>query len=304
MRGVWITTYLKAGIMVQIISIGSFRRAVGRSIVSANLAAQAALAGWRVGLADLDDLFPSPQSTLFGLPDTAGSLVDLLHEKIDVASVGADAFADPEPKVRLKVFPWVSSPVGGNPDVKISDLQKALSSLSRYHALDFLLVDLKAGMTDFNLTMAAISDCCLIVTRPDQMDYQGTALMVEIVRKLNDTWVLLIANQVLARYDSSQVREQISTTFQAPTSVLPFSEDIAMAGSRGLFSLRYPNHPWSRGVRSIAASLFSDLAGRAADPPRPASPPSLLNPSLRNFLTRRDTPKRPSWASQKPQQAR
>lgn len=248
--------------MAQIITVGSYRRAVGKSLIAANLAAQASLMGWRVGVAELNVLYPYSQTSLSGIPDSVGSLAGYLRGEVPIDSVGADAFADLGENAALWVFPWGSTSLWEKVDLDPTELSRRLQTLAAHRQLDFLILDLGSGMTDFNLLMSAISDCCLIITRPDQMDYQGTALMVELVRSMNDPWLLLIANQVLAQFDTAQVRQQVSSIFHAPTSVLPFAEAILEMGSQGLFSLQAADHPWSRAIRSIAASLFADLAGR------------------------------------------
>lgn len=270
--------------MTQIISVGSYRRAVGKSIIAANLAAQASLLGWRVGIAELNFLYPFFEIPVFDIPNSTGSLADYLHGKTAVEAVGADVFASQDEGSGLWIFPWGEPEFWGKEEIDPEDLSQRLQALGAYHHLDFLILDLGAGLTDVNLLMAAISDCCLIVTRADHMDYQGTAIMVDLVRALDDDpWVLLIANQVLGRYDSGQVREQITGIFHAPTCVLPFSETILEASGDGFFSLRAADHPWSRAVRSISASLFSDLAGR---PGRPASSPSILSRRLNSVVLR------------------
>ena len=66
--------------MTQIISVGSYRRAVGKSLIAANQAAQASLLGWRVGIAELNYLYPFFHISVFDIPNTAGSLADLLEK--------------------------------------------------------------------------------------------------------------------------------------------------------------------------------------------------------------------------------
>jgi hypothetical protein len=120
------------------------------------------------------------------------------------------------------------------------------------------------------------------------MDYQQTAVMIDVIRSLDEApWVLLLANQVLASFDPTTVREKLTASFHAPASVLPFSEDILEAGDTGLFSIRYPHHPWSRAIRSVSASLFSDLAGQIPQADRHADTPSSFTRQLHSFLARR-----------------
>jgi MinD-like ATPase involved in chromosome partitioning or flagellar assembly len=274
--------------MLQTISVGSCRRAVGKSTIAANLALQATLRGWRAGIADLNFAYPLSQNALFGIPGSVGSLANYVGEKISVNDVGMDVLASLGQGGGLWVFPWQTGSVWGTSEVDPLQMDRCLMTLARHHKLDFLILDLGEGMSDLNLMMAAISDCCLMITRADQMDYQGTAVMIDIIRSLDDDpWVLLLANQVLESYDFTEVREQLTASFRAPASVLPFSENIMEAASTGLFSVQAPYHPWSRAIRSISASLFSDLAGRMSQVDKPKDLPPSFTHQLHSFLARR-----------------
>ena len=51
-------------------------------------------------------------------------------------------------------------------------------------ALDFLLIDSNSGINELSLTSLAISDVAAVVLRLDKQDYQGTAVTVDLARKL------------------------------------------------------------------------------------------------------------------------
>jgi MinD-like ATPase involved in chromosome partitioning or flagellar assembly len=94
--------------------------------------------------------------------------------------------------------------------------------------------------------------------RPDQQDFQGTAVTVDIARGLDVPNLLLVVNKALVRYSFDQIREQVEGTFQSQVAgVLPLSEDMADLGSADIFSLRYPDHPWSKGLRGIAQQILN-----------------------------------------------
>jgi MinD-like ATPase involved in chromosome partitioning or flagellar assembly len=94
--------------------------------------------------------------------------------------------------------------------------------------------------------------------RPDQQDFQGTAVTVEVARKLKLKRLLLVVNKVLPKLDQASLRQQVQTVYEAPVAgLLPVSEEMIAFGSAGIFSLAYPDHPYSHGVREIAAKLLS-----------------------------------------------
>jgi len=97
------------------------------------------------------------------------------------------------------------------------------------------------------------SHSLLLILRPDQQDFQGTAVTVDVARGLDVPHLFLIVNKALTRYDFAQVRQFATETFQAPVAgVLPLTEDVADLASADIFSLRTPDHPWSRTIREIA----------------------------------------------------
>jgi MinD-like ATPase involved in chromosome partitioning or flagellar assembly len=58
--------------------------------------------------------------------------------------------------------------------------QELLSSLD----LDYLLIDTHPGLNEETLLSIAISDTLVVILRPDRQDYQGTAVTIDIARKL------------------------------------------------------------------------------------------------------------------------
>ena len=55
-----------------------------------------------------------------------------------------------------------------------------------------------------------------------------------------------------------QIRAEVEAKFQAPVAgVLPLSEDMVEMASSDIFSLRFPNHPWSQELRSAAKTILN-----------------------------------------------
>ncbi len=58
--------------------------------------------------------------------------------------------------------------------------KKLVSSLE----LDYLFIDTHPGINEETLLSVTISNILLIILRPDRQDFQGTALTVDVARKL------------------------------------------------------------------------------------------------------------------------
>ena len=86
----------------------------------------------------------------------------------------------------------------------------------------------------------------------------GTAVAVDVARKLDVPRMLLVVNKALPSYDFAALRMQVEETYGATVAgVLPLSEDVAGLASSDLFSLRDPDHAWSRELRAIAEQVMA-----------------------------------------------
>ena len=94
----------------------------------------------------------------------------------------------------------------------------------------------------------------LIILRPDQQDYQGTAVTVDVARRLDIPRMFLVVNKVLSSFDFAEVKRTIiEETYDCQVAgVLPLSEDVVRLASVGIFCLHYPDHPFTQGLIAIA----------------------------------------------------
>jgi septum site-determining protein MinD len=259
--------------MSQIISIHSFRGGTGKSNVTANLAAQAVLAGKRAAIVDTDIQSPGIH-VLFGLDDNnmKQTLNDYLHGQCAITDaallVGREAGALEGVRQLADKHLWlvpssintgeISRVLRDGYDVNI--LNKGLKTLRKELQLDYLFIDTHPGLNEETLLSIGISDSMVIILRPDQQDFQGTAVTLDVARSLDVPNIRLLVNKALTKYDPNQIRAHTEETFQASVAgVLPLSEDMVDMGSADLFSLRYPNHPWSQEL-SRAAKIILNLA--------------------------------------------
>lgn len=189
--------------MAQIISVHSFRGGTGKSNTTANLAAILAAEGRRVGVIDTDIQSPGIH-VLFGFDESKMqySLNDYLWGKCDIRQTSYDVSASLDPTMRGKVFLISSS-------IKVGEIARVLREgydvtlltdgfreLVTALSLDVLLIDTHPGLNEETLLSIAISDTLAIILRPDQQDYQGTGVTVDVARKLAVPRMMLIVNKV------------------------------------------------------------------------------------------------------------
>lgn len=254
----------------KIVSIHSFRGGTGKSNTTANLAAQVALTGKRVGVVDTDIQSPGIH-VLFGLDEAkmGKTLNDFLHGKATIREVGfavGDQPSSEEGRAKLagkNLWLFPSSIRGGEISQILKEgidfnllneaLQKAISEFD----LDYLFVDTHPGLNEETLLSIATSDILIIILRPDNQDLQGTSVTVDIARSLDVPNLLLMVNKALPKYNFAAIKNEIQAKFEAPVaSVLPLSFDMAENASKDLFSLRYPDHEWSKALRQVVPFIL------------------------------------------------
>lgn len=251
--------------MARIISVHSFRGGTGKSNTSANLAALMALDGLRVGVVDTDIQSPGIH-VLFGLEqDTIEhSLNDYLWGKCDIEQAAHDVTPNLKGAIQGKVYLIPSSIKAGEiariirEGYDVGLLNDGFQRLIAELGLDVLLIDTHPGVGEETLLSIAISDALVIVMRPDQQDFQGTGVTVEIGRKLDVPKMVLLVNKSPATFSSDDVREQVEKTFNCEVvAVLPHSEEMMTLASRGVFSVEFPDHPITQQYRDVARNLLS-----------------------------------------------
>jgi len=253
--------------MSLIVSIHSFRGGTGKSNITANLAAQAAMAGKRVGVIDTDINSPGIHVP-FGLDDRSmgHTLNEFLRSECEIEdvafAVGEHVGEDSGRKKLAGKDLWLVPSSINSAEISqvlrdgydIGKLNEGMQNMLKKFKLDYLFIDTHPGLNEETLLSIAITDILIIVLRPDQQDFQGTAVTVDVALGLDVPNLYIVVNKALTnRYDPDQIRQQAERIYNVPVAgVLPLSEDLVDLGSRDIFSLRDPGHPWSKELRNIA----------------------------------------------------
>ena len=251
--------------MSTIISIHSFRGGTGKSNTSANLAALLAMQGKRVAVIDTDIQSPGIH-VLFGLAGAAidHSLNDYLWGKCTIGQAAHDVTdrLDIAGAGRLYLIPS-SIQAGAIVNVlregyDVGLLTDGFRKLIDDLKLDILLIDTHPGLNEETLFSLAISHALVIIMRPDQQDYEGTGVTVEVARSLDVPRMLLVVNKTPEAFPAEEVRARVAQTYGCEVAaVLPHSDEMMTLASGGIFALRYPDHPLTAQYRQIAERLVA-----------------------------------------------
>lgn len=249
--------------MSKIVSVHSFRGGTGKSNTTANIAAILAMDGKRVGVVDTDIQSPGIH-VLFGVTeaDMKYSLNDYLWGTCDIQNAAVDVTQRVGIAGGGTIF-LIPSSVKTNEIARVlregydvSLLNDGFEDLIKELKLDVLLIDTHPGLNEETLLSIAISDGLAIVMRPDQQDYQGTGVTVEVARKLGVPRLLLVVNKIPKTFDPAQVKERVEKTYDAQVGAMLFHSDQMMVlGSSGIFVLHFPDHPNTHELKRLVAAL-------------------------------------------------
>lgn len=257
--------------MSLLISVHSFRGGTGKSNTTANLATLIAATGKRVGIIDTDIQSPGIH-TLFGLNESRieASLNDFLWDKCPIEDAAYDVTPDlsvlsPDGDACTGKVLLIPSSIEPGEIAKVlrqgydvSRLNDGIQSLTSVLELDVLLIDTHPGVNEETLLSIAISDALVLIMRPDHQDYQGTAVTVDLAKRLDVPKMLIVVNKVPPRMDHEQLRADVQKAYGVPVhGLLPLSEDMVHMASRDLFTVCYPDHELTGLLRSVATNLMA-----------------------------------------------
>jgi MinD-like ATPase involved in chromosome partitioning or flagellar assembly len=276
----------------KIVSIHSFRGGVGKSNVVANLAATMALQGKKVGIVDTDIQSPGIH-VIFGFDEDKiqYSLNDYLWGYCQIQDTAYDVSHVLKGMSNFYSNGNVNGNGNGNGNGKYNRADRGEGSLylipSSIKAgeiarilregydvgrlndgfqellysldLDYLLIDTHPGLNEETLLSIAISDVLVVILRPDRQDYQGTAVTVDIARKLEVPKTMLLVNKALSTHNFDALKREVQNTYNASVAgIVPLSEELVQLASSDIFCLRYGDHPFTRVVADVAREIIGE----------------------------------------------
>ena len=247
----------------RIVSVHSYRGGTGKSNITANVAACMLEMGKRVAVLDTDLQSPGIH-VLFGVEQSQIelTLVDFLWGKCSIAETAYDVTAriNPDAAGRCWLVPAslttqaISQIIDEGYDV--NRLNSHFDELADEYDLDYLFIDTHPGLNRETMLTSAISDVLVILIRPDQQDYYGTAVLAEVASNLEIPEVYIVVNKMLAGMNADRLRAKLTETFGYEViGMIPLSEDLARLASRELFVRCKPDHQISHILRDITERI-------------------------------------------------
>lgn len=250
--------------MPKIISIHSFRRGTGKSVLTANFAALLAAQGQRVVVIDTNLESPSLH-ILFGLKENEFSytLNQFLWKQCSIRQTLHDVTTRMGGSLPGQIFLIPAS-------TEFEDTKRLLregydTGLLNYGCyelvekldIDFLLIDTHAGLYAETLASIAIAHTLAIILRLDRQDYQGTSVLIDLTRQIDiPPRRILIANEVPLPFDFTRVKAELEKTYQCEVAaILPHAEELMTLESPHIFALLYPGHPLTLTLSAAVTSL-------------------------------------------------
>src|SRR5947207_10201402 len=222
--------------MSTIVSVHSYRGGTGKSNLIANLASCVVQQGKRAAVVDTDIQSPGLHVLLGMDGQTTGlTLNDYLYGRCRIEQAAHDVTATLGLATRqggaLYLIP--SSIKAGEitrvlrEGYEVNLLTDGFRTLIKTFQLDYLFIDTHPGLNEETLLSIIISDLLVLILRPDQQDFQRTAVTVEVARKLKLKKLLLVVNKVLPKLDFESLRQQVQEAYSAPVPrILPVSEQM------------------------------------------------------------------------------
>ncbi len=212
-----------------------------------------------MGIVDTDIQSPGIH-VLFNLDesDMRHSLNDYLWGKCEIEEAAHDVTGQLGAGVQGQIFLIPSSIKAGEivrilrEGYDVGLLNDGFRDLVNRLSLDYLVIDTHPGLNEETLLSVAISDALIIIMRPDQQDYQGTAVTVDVARKLDVPNLMLLVNKTPTVFDFDDVRARVESTYNCTVAaVLPHSDEMMALASSDVFSLKFPDHEITQGLEQV-----------------------------------------------------
>ena len=248
--------------MAKQIAFHSFRRGTGCTSVMASAAAIKAQAGKRIGIVDANLQSPGAH-ILFSLSghDISHTLNDfLLGECAIEDAIYAVGNSVSVPKGQVYLLP-ASDNVATNMrilknDLDIGLLTEAYTQFSSKYNLDYLFIDTGSGLNEIVLASLTVTDATLTIMRLDEQAYQGAAITLSMIKNIPALKIMIVANDVPAFYNLREIQATLAEKFGTEVNaVLPHAEQFLTLGSKDIFMMRHPQHPFTETLRGMVDQL-------------------------------------------------
>lgn len=243
------------------LAVHSFKGGTGKSTITANLALSLAEQGKNVCVMDMDLAGPGIH-VMFGVEeqDVRSTMTNVLLGETPIL----EAVVPLTDKLGLKKGRLHFVPAS----YKIDDMLKllrhglevkiftsGLQELTDKLNLDYVLVDTHPGIEDDTVLVMGSCNGLMIISRLDQQDLLGTAILARLATSLGKTSFLLF-NMIpphLAENSLIEISHNLSKKFGLNVlASLPFYDEILQSLSNGVFTHNLPKHEYARKIWEAA----------------------------------------------------
>ncbi len=253
--------------MTKVIAVHSFKGGTGKTTLTANIAATLAL-HHRVGVMDLDLSGPGLH-VLFGLKkgEVKATMTDIFLGD----ATPSDVIIDLTPRFpKLKgglYFCPASNKVEDmlrllKSGLEVSLFQDTLQKVGEQCNLDYIIVDTHPGVENDTVLAMGCCDALVLVSRVDQQDLFGTAVMVLLAETFEKPTFLTL-NMVppgVRIKDAMKVGKELATLFHSRfLQAFEFQMDVINNLSRSVFVIDNPDSGFAHKVTEAADMLTREL---------------------------------------------
>jgi MinD-like ATPase involved in chromosome partitioning or flagellar assembly len=137
-------------------------------------------------------------------------------------------------------------------------LKDGFKDLIQELSLDYLMIDTHPGLNEETLLSIAISHILIVILRPDQQDYQGTSVTLEVAKRLGVPNTYLVLNKALPDVEPGIYRAQVAEAYNTEVgAILPLATEVVRLASSDIFLLLQPQHPFSQEIAALGSRLIA-----------------------------------------------
>ena len=255
------------------IAIHSYKGGTGKTTLICNISALYAKKGYNVGLIDFDLYAPSLGAYFRKKPNVF--MNDLLNGSAEISDVLFDLTEELEVKGKFYVGFSSSRKEDVNEIECKHDSKWQLQALRRFllakqvlfekYKLDYLFLDTSPGMRYWSINTLASADFIFLLMKDSDMDIEGTRKMVndiyDSLSRLGSKYYVIL-NKVSPGSLTSQPPEEKARIAQLEQIVdaqvigsIPCYCDIQFNRHEFLFSIKQPEHPFSKRIATISEEI-------------------------------------------------
>lgn len=254
--------------MTKVIAVHSFKGGTGKTTLTANIASTLAM-NHRVGVMDLDLSGPGLH-VIFGLRkgEVKATLTDIFLGDANPS----DVVIDLTPRFpRLKGGGLYFCPASNKVEdmlrllkagLEVNLFQDTLQKVGEMFNLDYIIVDTHPGVENDTVLAMGCCDALVLVSRVDQQDLFGTAVMV-LLAETFDKPTFLTLNMVppgVKIKDAVKVGKELATLFKSQfLQAFEFQLDVINNLSRSVFVMDNPDSLFAKKVAEACEYLVHEV---------------------------------------------